>query len=67
MIFFLNSLIPPGRNFSLLIVGTVKDIKTKLNTEINPDQESNMVEIEKIDYMMGFDDEEEMLLKNYVE
>jgi len=26
-----------------------------------------MVEIEKIDYMMGFDDEEEMLLKNYVE
>jgi len=50
-----------------LIVGTVKDIKKKLNTEINPDQESNMVEIEKIDYMMGFDDEEEMLLKNYVE
>lgn len=48
-------------------MGTVKDIKKKMNKEINPDQESLMVEIEKVDYMMGFDDEEEMLLKNYVE
>ena len=45
----------------------MKDIKKKMNPEINPNQESLMVEVEKIDYMMGFDDEEEMLLKNYVE
>jgi len=54
------------RNFSLLIVATVKDIKKKLNKEIDPDQESLMIEVEKVEYMMGFDDEEEMLLKNYV-
>jgi len=54
------------RNFSLLIVATVKDIKKKMNKEINPDQESLMIEVEKVEYMMGFDDEEEMLLKNYV-
>jgi len=37
-----------------------------MNKEINPDQESLMIEVEKVEYMMGFDDEEEMLLKNYV-
>jgi len=34
-IFLLNF----ARNFSLLIVATVKDIKKKMNKEINPDQE----------------------------
>lgn len=60
-------LIALKRNFSLLVVGTVKNVKRKVNKEINPNQESLMVEIEKVDYMMGFDDEEEMLLKNYAE
>jgi hypothetical protein len=49
----------------LLIVGTVKEVAPKLNKEIDANNESMMVKLESIDYMVGFEDEE-MVLKNYV-
>ncbi len=48
----------------MLIVGTVGDIKPKLNENINSKEESMMIGLEKIDYIVGFD-EDDMILKNY--
>jgi len=49
---------------SLLIVGTVGEIKSRIYKEINEKEESSMIKLESIEYMVGFDDEE-MILKNY--
>lgn len=35
-----------------------------MNKDINPKEPSLMIEVEKIEYMVGFEDED-MVLKNY--
>lgn len=47
---------------SLLVVATVKSIQPKMKKEINEKEESMMIEVEKIDYMVGVEDDG---LKNY--
>jgi len=51
-------------NFSLLVIGMIKVLKKKPCKSINPDQDAYMVELEKVDYMAGFEGED-MVLKNY--
>jgi len=52
------------RDCSLLIVGTVGEIKSRVYKEVNQKEESAMIKLESVEYMVGFDDEE-MVLKNY--
>jgi len=47
-----------------LIVGTVGEINSKVYKEVNKKEESAMIKLESVEYMVGFDDEE-MVLKNY--
>ena len=53
-----------NRDCSLLIVGTVGEIKSRIYKDVNQKEASSMIKLESIEYMVGFDDEE-MALKNY--
>lgn len=45
-------------------MGVVSGVSSRVETEINPKETSLMVACEKIEYMVGFEDED-MILRNY--